>query len=55
MEKNVKRFPASVDPETVEGVVVSNLLPAEPARMRSTKVDGIQAYLILLAVLYDLR
>ncbi len=45
MERKVNRFPESVGPVTVEGVVMSNLGPAVPARIKSTMLCGIQAYL----------
>ena len=45
MEKKVRRFPARVAPVTEEGNEVLNFGPAVPARMSSTMLWGIQAYL----------
>jgi hypothetical protein len=45
MEKKVRRFPARVAPVTEEGNEVLNFGPATPARMSSTMLWGIQAYL----------
>jgi hypothetical protein len=45
MEKKVRRFPARVAPLTEEGNEVLNFGPAVPARMSSTILWGIQAYL----------
>jgi hypothetical protein len=45
IEKKVRRFPARVAPVTEEGNEVLNFGPAVPARMSSTMLWGIQAYL----------
>jgi hypothetical protein len=45
IEKKVRRFPARVAPVTEEGKEVLNFGPAVPARMRSTMLWGIHAYL----------
>jgi hypothetical protein len=41
----VRRFPARVAPVAEDGNEMSNFGPAVPARMRSTMLWGIQAYL----------
>ena len=41
----MRRFPARVAPVTEEGNEVLNFGPAVPARMSSTMLWGIQAYL----------
>ncbi len=44
-EKKVRRFAFTVTESPLEVMVVSNLGPAEPKRMKSTMICGIHAHL----------